>query len=936
MGEPILVMMRISLLMPFLMASLGLISDYGNAEIYLAKDGISSNWITSILVEPDKVWVGTTNGISVLDKGSGVWTILNSEKTGGAIPDNRISAIASNDSFIWIATGGGVARYEKGSGTWRKFTRSNSEIPSELVRGLAPDGNNLWIGTVGNGAGLYIASEDKWIRYTWGNTVGALATDYVSYILVDGDLVWFGTVNEGGEGVGGVTLYDKRSRKWRRFDPPPPKGPSDDDTIWILSAKGLIWVGSYGNGGSTCGLSIYDPSKDLWSSHSIIERTSGRSGSLENGERINVMAFDGRRIWIGMGDLRKEGGPGNGAIVVYDTLEGGWYIVKPSSLGLLDERVTAIAIDGDNVWIGTWGGGIGKFARPLDRPKPLNLSSVKVYPDPAGPGHLSISFSLPTKLWTVSRIIVTQEGSEPVALTPYALGDTEWGADYEVIKGKDGRAQVQVWAKDEFGGELLASFDFLVDTTPPPKPRLNPLPVEVNSFSILISGTAEPGSKIEIIDNGKLVGKAETGEDGRFEAWIRLSYGHNTIVARAEDMAGNRSDDSDPIELELVFPAPVLEEIPDLTNSKMLTVKGISAPGTEVEIYVNESGPFQAYTSPDGHFFADIELQEGRNSIKALCRGEDGWERISEPKYIVLDTIPPLLLVQEPEEKAAFAYPACIVSGDVEPGSTLFVNGRSVEVDLTSGHFRAYVELGLGTNVISTIAVDKAGNRTKVEREVRFDPWVEPEIGRLISIPSPTGSNPVEIFIPPDSLVKRARIKLSFFLNMEGARMVVEIGFVGDDGTIGTIWLRSPMEIRFRRISEPDLYPAFWDGFRWRRVPYKADREFLVIRTLSSGRYGLLSGRAGEIGKISLYPNPFSPNGDGVNDILNISCDSSIKRVFVKDLKGRILFSMDGFGSSQIPWDGKDNKGRVIGLGIYICEVETEKGMVSSLLIVAK
>jgi hypothetical protein len=916
----------------FLVALLPLFLTSGaGAEVYRTADGLSSDWVTSILVEQDSVWVGTVNGISIFDKGSGRWTIKRKEDTGGAIPDNRISALASTKSYIWIATVGGVARMEKGSGEWRKFTRGNSGIPSELVRGLAPDGEDLWIGTAGSGVGLYIAAEDRWIRYTWANTGGALATDYISYVLVDGDLIWFGTVHEGGEGLGGATLYDKRSGRWRRFDPPPPKGPSDDDTTCIVSAKGLLFFGSYGNGGSTCGLSVYDPSKGSWDSYSIIERTSGRSGSLLNGERVNALAFDGRRLWIGMGDLREDGGPDNGAIAIYDMVGGGWHAVKPSSLGLSDERVTAIAIDGDSVWIGTYGGGIGRFARPLDEPRPLELSSVKVDPDPAGPGRVSISLSLPEKPWTISKIVVIQEGSDPVTITPYALGGMKWGADYEVIKGKDGKARVQVWAKDEFGGDLLGSFEFTVDTTSPPPPVLDPLPKEVSSFSILVSGTAEPGSVVEVTDNGKSVGGAMAGEDGRFEVSIRLSYGRNAITARAKDRAGNWSGGSDPVEVELVFPEPVLDELPPLTNEKWLTVKGISAPGANVEVYVNGYG-YHAYLSSDGRFSADIELREGENIIKAVCRWEEGWERESELRYITLDTNPPWIEVREPVNGSKFLYPTCVVSGEVEPDSSLFLDGKPVPN--ISGRFLLFVDLRPGENRISLMAVDRAGNTTTVERDVLFDPWMDPKTGGLISIPDrSTGFPAVEILIPPEALPLRARAEVSSGVGMGGA-ITVAIRFIGEGGM--SISLRFPMEIRFRKPPEPSFFPAFWDGVRWRRMAYKADGSFLVVRTLSPGRYGLVRDWVGGVGRISLFPNPFSPNGDGVNDIVFVLCEDGVKRVLIRDLRGEILFSADGFGAFQLQWDGRDRRGRVVGSGIYICEVETERGFIASLLIVGR
>lgn len=95
------------------------------------------------------------------------------------------------------------------------------------------------------------------------------------------------------------------------------------------------------------------------------------------------------------------------------------------------------------------------------------------------------------------------------------------------------------------------------------------------------------------------------------------------------------------------------------------------------------------------------------------------------------------------------------------------------------------------------------------------------------------------------------------------------------------------------------------------------------------------------IGKAKAFPSPFTPNGDGKNDLLflSISLGSSIIlpiypeggririSVSVMDLKWRVLTStFDGSlspGSYEIKvWDGKDKEGRDVPRGIYILRIE--------------
>jgi hypothetical protein len=84
---------------------------------------------------------------------------------------------------------------------------------------------------------------------------------------------------------------------------------------------------------------------------------------------------------------------------------------------------------------------------------------------------------------------------------------------------------------------------------------------------------------------------------------------------------------------------------------------------------------------------------------------------------------------------------------------------------------------------------------------------------------------------------------------------------------------------------------------------------------------------------LQLTPNPFSPNGDGIHDFLNITyvlpeeIDQANVEIF--DMRGervRVLqFQKPGETVNRttgLIWDGKDEDGRYVPLGIYICRVE--------------
>lgn len=96
-----------------------------------------------------------------------------------------------------------------------------------------------------------------------------------------------------------------------------------------------------------------------------------------------------------------------------------------------------------------------------------------------------------------------------------------------------------------------------------------------------------------------------------------------------------------------------------------------------------------------------------------------------------------------------------------------------------------------------------------------------------------------------------------------------------------------------------------------------------------------LETRAIEVSDIA--PNPFSPNGDGINDEtivhMNILDISARRRVDMRiyQLDGSRVYErsqMVGSGRVVMPWDGTDRRGRRVLPGIYICQIalETDSG----------
>ncbi|MBI4531724.1 MAG: gliding motility-associated C-terminal domain-containing protein [Candidatus Latescibacteria bacterium] len=78
---------------------------------------------------------------------------------------------------------------------------------------------------------------------------------------------------------------------------------------------------------------------------------------------------------------------------------------------------------------------------------------------------------------------------------------------------------------------------------------------------------------------------------------------------------------------------------------------------------------------------------------------------------------------------------------------------------------------------------------------------------------------------------------------------------------------------------------------------------------------------------LTISPNPFSPNGDGINDVVNIAYNIAKLNterdveMLITDLSGRSVVRfhrMRQSGTYVEVWDGRDTSGKVVPPGIYL------------------
>ena len=106
--------------------------------------------------------------------------------------------------------------------------------------------------------------------------------------------------------------------------------------------------------------------------------------------------------------------------------------------------------------------------------------------------------------------------------------------------------------------------------------------------------------------------------------------------------------------------------------------------------------------------------------------------------------------------------------------------------------------------------------------------------------------------------------------------------------------------------------------------------QLLVVASATS--------KGGVLGDVEVGSGAFTPQGDGVNDLLSIQYtlfrvrESSQVQVGVYELDGRPVWqappTVQGAGRHAVHWDGRDASGQLVRPGLYLArvEVETDQG----------
>ncbi len=196
-----------------------------------------------------------------------------------------------------------------------------------------------------------------------------------------------------------------------------------------------------------------------------------------------------------------------------------------------------------------------------------------------------------------------------------------------------------------------------------------------------------------------------------------------TIFVRAYDWANypngiyanititNVTVDTTAPELTLIKPGPPNT----ITNSSQTTILGTTDPDVITLTINGEYIPFYGST-----FNKNINLNEGNNTLVIIATDYAG-NIAKEVRYILLDSIAPIVVVSHPKDGLRTNKPSFVMGGytDLE-GAKMKING--VNVPNENGIWTHTVDLLKGNNVIVIDAEDIARNHRFVYWNIYYDP----------------------------------------------------------------------------------------------------------------------------------------------------------------------------------------------------------------------
>ena len=300
----------------------------------------------------------------------------------------------------------------------------------------------------------------------------------------------------------------------------------------------------------------------------------------------------------------------------------------------------------------------------------------------------------------------------------------------------DGLHTVRVVIGDAVGNEMQKTWSFAIDTAVPVisgSDTSSAVFIEGLNGSGSLNGGENIGEVYTTNATYTLKGHAELGctvqvngkdvvilPDGSFSVELNLTEGINSITIVATDPTGNRNvrefsviKDTKKPNLSVSLSGSRISSNPVAKIAGSIDL--ISELG-KVSVTINGI-PVILYA--DGTFSMALALNEGENIITVVATDAAGNTATKEVR-ITLDRNAPSLSVDSIPDTVSTKQ--LNISGVVESGSRVYINGKQVITNSITGAFSTQVSLSPGHNLITVSATDLAGNSVEYSFVIDYRP----------------------------------------------------------------------------------------------------------------------------------------------------------------------------------------------------------------------
>jgi ligand-binding sensor domain-containing protein len=344
---------------------------YTHWKQFTVADGLPNDHVFAVRAHGNDVWVGTEDGLALIDKKAG--KVVKSWKEADGLPFRAVTAIDVDPvtGDVWLGLfGGGLARLS--GGYFDHWNQMNSGLVNDVVYGVAVEHENVWAATTA-GASRLNTKTGEWTIFNEKNTEMEEIWNYnVNYADGKVHLAVWGS---------GVLEYDLKTEKWKVYLDPDGEMEIDlyrDDGInhvIVTGASyvdGVLWVSTYFGGSRYDGRHWrgYAQQEGGLPSDFInnIKARSGQEAYYCSDRGLGVIADGPGDTWIAYS--RDPSGRGKATVT-----EGGKVVeTVDMEVGLPHSFTINADVDGNDVWVATatglaWGIGEGYYpglaARPL-------------------------------------------------------------------------------------------------------------------------------------------------------------------------------------------------------------------------------------------------------------------------------------------------------------------------------------------------------------------------------------------------------------------------------------------------------------------------------------------------------------------------------------------------------------------------------------------